>query len=1741
MEARWPIYIAIALALLFGLWSAHATWIMNLDKRTANTEVVLQVPDRVAAGDSVPLHVHVAPSVADAPLQNHPITVLVDGQTIAEGHSDERGHFTAHMEAPDDVDDGPLTVEAIVGEGSQAQRPKATVDLHLPSQVMVDTDKPRYQPGQTITLRALARSPDGLPIEDELQFQVTDPDGTVLYDRPATTNPFGMAQATFPLADVAPHGDYRIRASHSGSSHATTVEVDTYELPSFEVYIDADRPFAGPGDDVELTVTADYFFGQPVAEGDVSLSVAHPFNVPVDADDSELELGANGQVTTTVTLPDRPLSRAADSRENYLFVEASVEDGAEERQSASLLLPLSAQEILITAFPAGGQLIEGIDNPVWISTTLPDGQPLPADISIYPQGESAIHLETDRRGLVSAPIPDEWLDGRRIQVHANAEYEDRQLRSRQDIDLQQPRSGLNAIVGSSSYEVGETIDVQILSSEASGALLVEQIHHGTPRTMDLLELDDHRADLSMTATADMAGFLDLRISRLPDADHQTTTRIPVVEEGALDIVIDAPEDPLRPGEDSTLAIQTLHDDTPVPASVAMDIIDESVLSVGPIHWAEGSRGDGTDLEPQLRRIDHPSLDQRLQLGLLPSAEGRLDSPIHDLPHCALGLGTTLPELSQVSGLDDLLDTIYERQARHKTYNGWIFLIFALLLPLALVAWAAAHRRRDATPRTVSRQILHGLAISGAFAAFLGVSGLAWKLADTDAFPVIAATVVVSLSIFTTVTRTDPSEFRLWAGIATFLGFHSALFVGLTIAFPDAISMAPLEDTAPLIHMALTIAILTLGYLGSAYFKRSDYLPAAAALGATTLYIIPTAVLYIQSGAPLFLALMALLLIIAVVARPRKGETLWEQLRHWPSTPFIIIAGVLIVVALLALASCSDFLGFDEDSHTKRAMSVEDGFESEQRQRQAPPPSDDSSERDTPTERATPPERAADDERPVLNRERTARPQRPEVQPEPEPEPRRVPQVEAEPEPETEDRPISLFGGPAQAPESTPEPEPEPQPAPTGPDADLLDTLDEMDIDVRLRQYFPETLFSDLILTDDEGRATIDIQWADSITNWKVNASAIDATGHLGFGDADVQVFQPFFIDAQLPTSLTVGDRVHVPLSVHNYSDDDLHIRVEPQDADWATIGDGAQDLYLSPGTTDRVTFDIQANDIGDHHLQWEAHALTDDGDHLDSDALRREVTVVPDGRAMTTLFSGDADGATSLTIDAQEDLLSGTSTATLELRPGLHGHLLDGLDAILDMPNTSFESAAASLYPAALILAHLEDQPDADPALRAEALNALALSYQHLLAFRVGRGAFSLFGEPPASSSITGFGLRMLAGVDDYYTIDDDLLSRMDHHIRSAQQSNGSFPLDYSAAHIFGIDDVPTMTAFQALNLHVHSPRGGGIDEALDYLHNVLSMENASTLGLALTLQLATAVDDPRELSIDALVDELHRRADTDGDRTSWQPRGSSSNRQGTAGLIETTALVIQALLAADANDDLAHRGLHFLIEERRPQGWGTTQATVAALQAIEQASGHTQPVDGGTIDIALDGRTVDTVDLADHAPTETILLGFDLPDDDATITIDAPDDSGYLYRLKATHHQPWEADDDHAPAAGHQVHLDFDRTDLHTDDRLTMSATLDTGAHPLDMGLLTLPIPPGFEPYRPSIDDALDRPIIADITTQSDRLLIYLEEPPSGATIDVQLKAQYPLAASSGPATLTDTAEPDHQAVARPHELRVR
>ncbi len=96
------------------------------------------------------------------------------------------------------------------------------VELKSKASILLTTEKPIYQPGQTIHVRALALDRAIKADADrKLTFEVEDSRGNKVFKKVTATDKFGIASAEFSLADEVNLGTYHLRALMGDSVRAS--------------------------------------------------------------------------------------------------------------------------------------------------------------------------------------------------------------------------------------------------------------------------------------------------------------------------------------------------------------------------------------------------------------------------------------------------------------------------------------------------------------------------------------------------------------------------------------------------------------------------------------------------------------------------------------------------------------------------------------------------------------------------------------------------------------------------------------------------------------------------------------------------------------------------------------------------------------------------------------------------------------------------------------------------------------------------------------------------------------------------------------------------------------------------------------------------------------------------------------------------------------------------------------------------------------------------------------------------------------------------------------------------------------------------------------------------------------------------------------------------------------------------------------------------------------------------------
>ncbi len=139
------------------------------------------------------------------------------------------------------------------------------------------TDRPVYRPTHEVgfkgILRARVAGKYSTDVPSPVTVEITDANQKSLYQQKLPLSSFGSFSGKLVLGPLASIGTYSIVAHIGDKTVYGSFEVKEYQKPEFEVTVSTDKKRYLEGDSIRATISGKYYFGAPVANGQVKYSV----------------------------------------------------------------------------------------------------------------------------------------------------------------------------------------------------------------------------------------------------------------------------------------------------------------------------------------------------------------------------------------------------------------------------------------------------------------------------------------------------------------------------------------------------------------------------------------------------------------------------------------------------------------------------------------------------------------------------------------------------------------------------------------------------------------------------------------------------------------------------------------------------------------------------------------------------------------------------------------------------------------------------------------------------------------------------------------------------------------------------------------------------------------------------------------------------------------------------------------------------------------------------------------------------------------------------------------------------------------------------------------------------------------------------------------------------------------------------------------------------------------------------
>jgi hypothetical protein len=553
-------------------------------------------------------------------------TVPLPGAAVAVRLRDDKGKVTdlysgkaggdgvaaVKFEVPP-VPAGSYKMEVVTTSTLGEEKLERDVKVKSAPKVLLVTDKPLYQPGQRMHLRALALQAFDLKpaAGKDLVFEVEDAKGNKVFKRSLKTSEFGVASADFDLADEVNAGDYRIRAILGEHQADKTVQVKPYVLPKFKSELKADKKYYLPKETIHADLQTDYFFGKPVAGGKVKV-VASTFDVAFKEFQTwEGKTDPQGHVQFEVKLPDYFVGQPLQKGNALVRLEVKVTDTADHTETITKTYPVSAQPIQLSLIPEGGRLVPGLENRIFAAAIYPDGSPARCDVRVWvgqaAKGKPLDEIKTNEAGLAEfklTPKAEQFRQGgwgnRTVEMMGGqkqmvggpqqvfdltaAAKDSRGDTAQATVNLTSEPLGENVLLrlDKAVYKGGDSLNIDVLTSAGLPTVYLDVIKAGQTVLTQWLDVKDGKASHKLDLPPSVFGTLEIHAYQmLQSGEIIRDSRVAYVNPASdLKIDVRADKEVYTPGEQGSIRFE-VKDAAGNPAAAALGvlIVDEAVYAL----------------------------------------------------------------------------------------------------------------------------------------------------------------------------------------------------------------------------------------------------------------------------------------------------------------------------------------------------------------------------------------------------------------------------------------------------------------------------------------------------------------------------------------------------------------------------------------------------------------------------------------------------------------------------------------------------------------------------------------------------------------------------------------------------------------------------------------------------------------------------------------------------------------------------------------------------------------------------------------------------------------------------------------------------------------------------------------------------------------------------------------------------------------------------------------------------------
>lgn len=502
----------------------------------------------------------------------------------------------------------------------------------------VMTDRPLYKPGETVGFKLFLRTREGGPsaplANTTVTLRISDPQGKQVAEPSLTTNAFGTAHFTLPLAKNAPLGAWSMYVQSNSQGYRQSGQqfrVEEYKPPEYTVSVEA-LGSPRPGEKVKARVKASFYSGGPVAnaQGRAIVNITqyvHQFGPWPDAkldgeaygygygsDDYDEEYGYRGRrgyygwygtlAQHTVTFKtgadgtaDVELPAPPDGYDSVQYqVQVFVTDASRREIQGSGTIKVSKEPYFVDVRTSRFLYRPGEKVTVDLRGEDANGRAASPDVVVRlmrlsEDGKATRIAETRTKlkdGTGRVVLDADALGMARVEVLDGSAEKDKLL-AQSDFWLTSdtkpippPGGGFQLLVDKAPLKAGDNLRV-LVAAQQPGGHVVLSLESDVVHDLRVVELKGRARFVEIPLRADMAPNAWLLATRFENTNYLQQQR-PVRIAGSevqLDVKVDFGRASAEPGSKVSPTVLATGAAANTPTEVALTVVDEALFAIEP--------------------------------------------------------------------------------------------------------------------------------------------------------------------------------------------------------------------------------------------------------------------------------------------------------------------------------------------------------------------------------------------------------------------------------------------------------------------------------------------------------------------------------------------------------------------------------------------------------------------------------------------------------------------------------------------------------------------------------------------------------------------------------------------------------------------------------------------------------------------------------------------------------------------------------------------------------------------------------------------------------------------------------------------------------------------------------------------------------------------------------------------------------------------------------------------------------